>query len=434
MERPTFIGNPNDLSHFMELATSPPKSEQREQALSQWEDYKLTREVEEVRSRGGRFARARLLANLNRVIDLRGARLDGICVGRVNLRGVMLDGASLRGAWLTGAKFGNASLKSTDFSPLSFYDDEVLPDDKVGPYSFGWGCARLNRSDFSGADMSGVILRDAELPGSNLGGASLNQANLAGANLTEANLARADFRNANLRGAVLEGANLTGAKLQQADLCGSRIYGLSAWDLELDDNEALRRDLIVTPQGHPEAKVDSIELAQFVYLLLTRPKIREVLEIVSKKAVLVLGRFGEGGIDVLRSLGDGLRNMGYVPMIFDFARPQDRTYTETVMTLAGIARFVIVDLSGPSVPQELYATVPHLQIPFVPILEKGKHEYAMFRDLLQNEWVLRPILEFESIDDLLSALPDKIISRAEKQVEKRRAKLKKLFRPSRPTA
>jgi len=369
-----------------------------------------------------------MLADHNRVIDLRGAWLSGICVGRVDLRGVLLDGASLRGSWLTGAKFGNASLKSTDFSPSPITGEEVGPDDKVGPYTHGWGSARLSLSDFSGADMEGAILNEAWLPGTNLGGVSLNGANLAGADLREASLARADLRNADLRGAILEGANLTGAKLHQTNLCGSRIYGLSAWDLELDDDEALRRDLIVTPQAHPEAKVDSIELAQFVYLLLTRPKIRDVLEMVSKKAVLILGRFGGGGLDVLRSLGDGLRGIGYVPMIFDFTRPQDRTYTETVRTLAGIARFVIVDLSGPSVPQELYATVPHLKIPFVPILEKGKQPYSMFIDLLENEWVLKPIFEFESTNDLLLALREKIISPAENQIEIRRARLRELFK------
>jgi hypothetical protein len=316
-------------------------------------------------------------------------------------------------------RFGNASLKSVDFSPLD--------GDKAVPYNVGWGCARLGLADFLGADMEGAILKEASLFGANLSRVPLNRANLVGADLTQASLTGADLRNADMRGAILEGANLTGAKLQQADICGSRIYGLSAWDLELDDNEALRRDLIVTPKGQPEAKVDSIELAQFVYLLLTRPKIRDVLETVSKRAVLILGRFGGGGLEVLRILGDGLRKAGYVPMIFDFARPQDRTYTETVRTLAGIARFVVVDLSGPSVPQELYATVPHLKIPFVPILEKGKRPYSMFVDLLENDWVLKPILEFESPKDLLLLLPGKIISPAEKRVEVRQAKLRELF-------
>ena len=126
MKRPNFNGNPTDLSHFLELATSPPRSEQRERALRRWEEYKLAREVEDVRSRGGLFARPLLLADNNRVVDLRGAWLDGICVGRVDLRGVLLDGASLRGAWLTGAKnsvkgagffWGAMWLKVTSYIP-----------------------------------------------------------------------------------------------------------------------------------------------------------------------------------------------------------------------------------------------------------------------------------------------------------------------------
>lgn len=33
---------------------------------------------------------------------------------------------------------------------------------------------------------------------------------------------------------------------------------------------------------------------------------------------------------------------------------------------------IIVDLSGPSVPHELSATVPDFKVPFVPIMEKAK--------------------------------------------------------------
>src|ERR1700676_5364582 len=71
-----------------------------------------------------------------------------------------------------------------------------------------------------------------------------------------------------------------------------------------------------------------------------------------------------------------------IPIIFDFERPQDRNFTKTVKTLVGLSRFIIADLSGPSVPQELYATVPHFKIPFVPIIETGRKPFAMAVDLL----------------------------------------------------
>ena len=129
----------------------------------------------------------------------------------------------------------------------------------------------------------------------------------------------------------------------------------------------------------------------------------------------------------LHSLGEGLRKEGYLPIIFEFTRPEDRTRTETVQLLAGLARFVVMDLSGSSVPQELQATVPQLKIPFVPILEKGGQRYSLFADLLENDWVLKPVVEFESPADLLRALQDRIVSPAEKRVEERKATLREIY-------
>jgi hypothetical protein len=88
---------------------------------------------------------------------------------------------------------------------------------------------------------------------------------------------------------------------------------------------------------------------------------------------------------------------------------------------------VIVDLSGPSVPQELYATVPHYKIPFVPILEKGRQPYSLFVDLLEEQNVLKPVVEFENEGELLANLQEKIVSPAEAYVTKRQKLLAELF-------
>jgi hypothetical protein len=185
--------------------------------------------------------------------------------------------------------------------------------------------------------------------------------------------------------------------------------------------------LIITPRGEATVKVDDIQVAQFIYLLLNYENLRNVLNAVTKRGVLILGRFGGGGLEILRALGKALRQSGYLPMIFEFARPKDRDYTETVQTLAGLARFVVADLSGPSVPNELRATVPNFDIPFVPILEKGRRPYSMFRDLLKYPWVLKPIVEFDSTSALIQQLQDEIVSPAEKRIETRQGKLKEIF-------
>ena len=57
-----------------------------------------------------------------------------------------------------------------------------------------------------------------------------------------------------------------------------------------------------------------------------------------------------------------LRNRNYLPIVFDFEKPMNRDFTETVLTLAGLARFVIADLTDPrSIPQKFDAIIPLLQ-------------------------------------------------------------------------
>ena len=46
--------------------------------------------------------------------------------------------------------------------------------------------------------------------------------------------------------------------------------------------------MVVTSYGEPEITVDSIEVAQFVYLLLHNEKIRDVIDTIGKKGVLLL--------------------------------------------------------------------------------------------------------------------------------------------------
>jgi hypothetical protein len=65
----------------------------------------------------------------------------------------------------------------------------------------------------------------------------------------------------------------------------------------------------------PTVTVDNIEVAQFVYQLLYNEKIRDVIDTIGKKGVLLLGRFTEGRIVVLERLRDKLRGLGSIDMV-----------------------------------------------------------------------------------------------------------------------
>ena len=252
---------------------------------------------------------------------------------------------------------------------------------------------------------------------------SCEGARLWGSDFREAKFCDADLSSANLMCAQLVHTDFTGA-----NLTGCKVFGTAVWEAKLTD---ATQDLLIisSPREIDEGKifeVESLQEAQFMQLL-HHDKFRPVLDAITKRSVLLLGRFRGGGIELLRAVATRLRELGYLPIVFDFPRQEDRNYTETVKILAGLSRFVVVDLSGPSVPQELYATVPHLKIPFVPIMEKGRHSYAMFQDILEYPWVIEPILDFPNQEYLVNMIENKIIAPAEKKIKERHALLNRLI-------
>jgi Pentapeptide repeats (8 copies) len=275
----------------------------------------------------------------------------------------------------------------------------------------------LSKADLSNARLNGAKLSFANLSGANLFEAWLGEADLSGGNLIGASLFRADLIGAKLKGADLRGADLQFATVAEvdlmgADLTGCRIYGVSAWALKLDG--AKQQNLVITGWGEPEITVDNIEVAQFIYLLLHNEKIRDVIDTIGKKGVLLLGRFTKGRIEILERLREELRKRGYLPIIFNFDKPETKNFTETVRLLAGMSNFVIADVTNPtSAPLELQATVPEVMVPFRPIIQEGEKPFAMLEDLWiqHREWVFEP-LYYSSLDALVGALDEKIIKPA----------------------
>ena len=324
---------------------------------------------------------------------------------RPDLSGANLIGADLIGTDLIAAYLSFADLTGANLSGIKLIDANLIG-------------ANLSGANLSGADLIGANLSSAYLSGANLSGAYLSGAYLGGAYLSGANLRSANLRGANLSGAYLSGANLTSADLTDADLSGTRLvetdftnatitgcrtYGASAWNVTLVGT--VQHNLVITKKGEPVVSVDGLEVGQFIYLILNNTKIRNVIDTITSKGVLILGRFSDPRRkSVLDGLREGLRNFDLLPIVFDFDRPTDKDYTETVQTLAGMSMFVIADLTSPkSTPLELEATVKQFKIPCIPIIDISVDPppFAMLVDLQKSfHWVL-PTLKYESKEDLL---------------------------------
>ena len=214
-----------------------------------------------------------------------------------------------------------------------------------------------------------------------------------------------------LIGADLQFSTLVETNFERSQLSGAMVYGVSAWRLRLDG--ARQSDLIITPRGEPKVTVDDLEVAQFIYLLLDNKKLRQVIDTVTSKAVLILGRFSVERKQVLDAVREELRKRGYLPILFDFEKPAARDLSETISTLGHLARFVIADRTDArSIPQELKELVPSLpSVPIQPIILESQSEYGMFRDFGGYFSVLTPF-HYKSVEHLLASLEDRVIGPA----------------------
>lgn len=316
---------------------------------------------------------------------------------RPDLSGVDLSGANLAGANLSETKLGASILIR----------------------------ANLCKANLFGADLIGANLADADLRCADLTWAKLIEAVLSNARLHQAilhgaDLSAADFGEAELPGADLSNAVMVGTNFTNADLTGCSVFGISAWKLVLSKGTK-QQNLVIKqpPEGadgppEPDITVDNIEVAQFIYLLLHNEKIRDVIDTIGKKGVLLLGRFTGGRIVVLERLREELRKRDFVPMIFNFDKPETKNFSETIRLLAGMSRFVIADITNPrSAPLELQATVPECMVPVVPILDKTEElkPFSMLEDLqiAHPDRVLDVIL-YPSVDRLVEMFDAEIIN------------------------
>jgi uncharacterized protein YjbI with pentapeptide repeats len=370
--------------------------------------------------------------------DLRGAKLGRADSGETNTRAKLwgpLETESGRGQVilhavsvtdLSWANLSGANLKGADLSGTILYEANLSDTILNGAILSE---ADLTRANLSGADLNGTTLRGTTLYLANLAGAhahlraNFHRADLTGADLSRTNLSGAILSGANLREANLREANLYGADLRLsilidtdltgADLTGCRVYGVSAWGLKL--NEATKQQDLIISKTELEITVDNIEVAQFIYLMLDNQKIRHVIDTITSKAVLILGRFTADRKVVLDALREELRKRDYVPILFDFVVPAERSITETVSLLARMARFVVADITdAKSIPQELAVIVPDLpSVPVQPLLLEGSDEYSMFEHFKRYPWVLETY-KYPSSERLIADLGERVIDPAEK--------------------
>jgi hypothetical protein len=312
-----------------------------------------------------------------------------------DLSGADLSGLDLSGYDLSEARMERAKLR------LAVLDRANL----VG--------AQLRSADLSGARLRNVVARFATLSRACLADAECIDADFRAASFRRADLSGADFTRAVLRHASLVEANVEGAVFRNAE-----VYGAAAWNL--NGTPADQRGLViqaatasrrpVDDPPRPPISVDDLLTAQLLFILLDNENVARVLQTSTKRTVLLLGRFTPQRKAALETLRKALLDANFVPLLFDFKRAAARDLTETIMAMAQMACFVVVDLTdAKSVAQELSHIVPFMpSLPVVPIIRQGEPVYAMFEHFTRYAWVL-PRVQYRDERHLASIFRDAIL-------------------------
>lgn len=276
--------------------------------------------------------------------------------------------------------------------------------------------AFLPEADFSGANLSEANFFKASLPWANFSKANLFKAEFLGADLLSTNFSDANLYGVNLPMTRLIDTNFSHAKLEKAN-----IYGISAWNIK--KSGFFQKDLIITRKGEPEITVDDLEVAQFIYLMLNNERIKHVIEEITSKAVLILGRFTPERKAVLDALKDELRRRNYLPIVFDFENAGSKSLNETMSLLARMSRFIVADITdAKAVREELALVIPqNPSIPVIPLVLKGEEVYSTF-DFPKLFKSVLDLHEYDSPEILLENIIPAIIAPAEQKVAELRGK------------
>ena len=334
--------------------------------------------------------------------QLRRAELE-----KSDFSGATCKGTTFRGAAAPGALFRGASL-----SNCNFQDSQLL--------HAMFGDAQLRQCLFEGARLGHSNFDRARLLNCDFRNADMNSSSFERAQVRQTSLSRASLLFSNFRGALIEDSNLEFTNLSNVNaregvFRDNRIYGISVWGGDFSNSE--ESELVITRSNEFQIKVSSFEFGLFVHQCINNENMRKFFDTSAENLVLILGRFTPERKKYLDVVRVALQHLGYVPIIFDFEKPESKDLTQTILALALMVRFIVADLSEPSsAPHEIATIAPQISAPIAPMIEVSLHPYAMFVDLKNRyRWVLG-LSTYNDVADLMKKTIPEIVEHCEKYI------------------
>ncbi len=323
--------------------------------------------------------------NQVRIPNLENANLNKIELLKYDFNNANFKGAQLEAAKLINCEFINADLDNVNLESANCSFSNFTK-------------ATLNNVNFSSADLINTTMIDCNCINAKFinvsmvqnlaGGSNFSFSDFTGSKIVITNLVNCNLQETKFIDCFLNGSNLSRSNLDKSIIKNSTIYGVSTWDISTKDS--LQENLTITNLYNDSVlTVDDIEIANFIYLISNNNKVANAIDNISTKVVLILGRFTPERIEILKYIKSILKRKNYVPILFDFEKPDRRDLTETIGLIGRMSKFVVADLTdAKSIPQELSELIPNNpSLTIYPIVSKEHREYSMFEHWERYPWV-----------------------------------------------
>lgn len=179
---------------------------------------------------------------INKILTVYSGKLDGIDLSQTQLSSeasnLVLDNTDLSGVDFKAANLDQASFQGTRFRGTGEDRRWDNYNDAIADLSQ----AQLQQANFTGANLSRVLMNHSDLSRATLNRAILASARLLGANLSSTQLVGADFQGAALDNASLTGADLSDAKFNGASLSAAHLVRVTAIGTQLSDANLSKTD------------------------------------------------------------------------------------------------------------------------------------------------------------------------------------------------
>jgi len=258
----------------------------------------------------------------------------------------------------------------------------------------------------------------------NFRNATFENAFFKNANLDNCYFTDSKFLNTKIFDTDFFGSNLIFTKFHNSHLKHCKIFGTNVWEVDIQNTKQEEliiknyRNSVHNEEENNQLIVYDIEVAHLINLLTNNKKFTNVFNASKSTYVLILGRFEN--IDRLEELKKAVEQRSDLsPILFDWEeKTKSLNLVETILLLASLSKFIIVDLSNPkSAPAELQAILSNLMIPVIPILQSSEKEpYALFSFTNNLSWV-KEVIIYDHIKQIIEKFETAIINPAKKIAE-----------------